>query len=312
MPSRDEPLVIVVGPTAVGKTALSIRLAARFQGEIVSADSRQIYRGMDIGTAKATPAERARVPHHMLDIISPGEWYTVAQYQDAAMQVIAEIHERGRLPFLVGGSGLYVRAIAEGLRIPRVPPDAALRADLEAQAARSPEALHRRLAALDPDAASGIDPRNVRRVIRALEVCLLTGRPISEQQTKRPPAMRKLWIGLTLPRPILYERVDRRVDRMIEEGLVDEVRALAAQGYPWDAPAMTGVGYRQIGAYLRGECTLDDAVRDIKRATRRFIRQQYNWFRLDDPRIHWLESDEEAERTAAKLIEEFLSDEQED
>ncbi len=309
MPSRDKPLVLVVGPTAVGKTALSIHLAERFDGEIVSADSRQIYRGMDIGTAKATPVERARVPHHMLDVASPGERYTVAQYQDAAMQAITEIHGRGRLPFLVGGSGLYVRAIAEGLRIPRVPPDLRLRAELEAQAGRSPEDLHERLKALDSEAACRIDPRNVRRVVRALEVCLLTGKPISEQQTRHPPAMRKLWIGLTLPRPVLYQRVDRRIDRMMESGLVDEVKALSAQGYSWDAPAMTGVGYRQIGAHLRGECSLSDAVRDIKRATRRFIRQQYNWFRLDDPRIRWLESDDEAGGSATGLIERFLHDE---
>lgn len=306
MPSKDKPLILIVGPTAAGKTALSLALAERFGGEIVSADSRQIYRGMDIGTAKATREEQSRVPHHMLDIASPDEWYTVAQFQDAAMQAIAAIHARGRLPFLVGGSGLYVRAVAEGLQIPRVPPSPELRAELEAQAEAHPEALSERLRALDPDAAARIDPRNVRRVVRALEVCLLAGRPISEQQTRHRPALRMLWIGLTLPRPELYRRIDQRVDSMVESGLVDEVRTLAARGYAWDAPAMTGVGYRQIGTYLRGEASLEEAVREIKRATRRFVRQQYNWFRLDDPRIHWLQSDEEAVDSAAVFVEQFL------
>ena len=306
MPSKDKPLILIVGPTAAGKTALSLALAERFGGEIVSADSRQIYCGMDIGTAKATREEQSRVPHHMLDIASPDEWYTVAQFQDAAMQAIAAIHARGRLPFLVGGSGLYVRAVAEGLQIPRVPPSPELRAELEAQAAAHPEALAERLRALDPDAAARIDPRNVRRVVRALEVCLLAGRPISEQQTRHRPALRMLWIGLTLPRPELYRRIDQRVDSMVESGLVDEVRTLAAHGYAWDAPAMTGVGYRQIGTYLRGESSLEEAVREIKRATRRFVRQQYNWFRLDDLRIHWLQSDEEAVDSAAVFVEQFL------
>lgn len=307
MPWESEgPLILIVGPTAVGKTALSIRLAEHFGGEIVSADSRQIYRGMNIGTAKATPEERTRVPHHLLDIVSPDQWYTVAEFQAAATQAIADIHRRGRLPFLVGGSGLYVRAVAEGLEIPRVPPNPQLRAELEGLAAKNPDALRARLAELDPQAAARIDPRNVRRVIRALEVCLATGRPISELQTKRAPDYRMLWIGLTLPREELYQRIDARVERMLELGLVDEVRRLAAQGYSWDAPAMTGVGYRQIGAYLRGECSLDEAVQDIKRATRRFVRQQANWFRQDDPRIHWLRSDEDAETKAAALIQAFL------
>lgn len=304
--ASNGPLILIVGPTAVGKTALAIRLAERFGGEIVSADSRQIYRGMDIGTAKATPEERARVPHHLLDIVSPDRWYTVAEFQQAATEAIAEIHRRGRLPFLVGGSGLYVRAVAEGLEIPRVPPNPEWRAELESIAASDPQALHRRLAALDPDAARRIDPRNVRRVIRALEVCLATGKRISQLQTRRVPGYRMLWIGLTLPRAELYRRVDARVDRMIDLGLVEEVRRLAEQGYSWDAPAMTGVGYRQIGAYLRGECSLDEAVREIKRATRRFVRQQANWFRSDDPRIHWLRSDADAEAKAAALIQAFL------
>jgi tRNA dimethylallyltransferase len=312
MPSKAEgirPLILIVGPTAAGKTALSIQLAEHFGGEIVSADSRQIYRGMDIGTAKASPEEQARVPHHLLDVASPDEWYTVAQYQDAALRAIAGIHARGRVPFLVGGSGLYVRAVADGLQIPRVPPAPELRAELEREAKRSPEGLYGRLRRLDPDAAACIDPRNVRRVIRALEVCLLTGKPISAQQGRQPSSFRSLWIGLTLPRPELYGRIDARVDNMISRGLVEEVRHLAAQDYSWDAPAMTGVGYRQIGAYLRGELTIEESVQEIKRATRRFVRQQYNWFRLDDPRIHWFDSRESMEEQAATLVGAFLGGE---
>ncbi len=285
-------LVAIVGPTAAGKTALSLELAERLGGEIVSADSRQIYRGMDIGSAKATPAEQARAPHHLLDLVDPDQVLTLAEYQRLAYRAIADIHGRGRVPLLVGGSGQHVAAILEGWRIPEVAPQPALRAALAADAAAAgAEALHARLAALDPAAASRIDHRNVRRVIRALEVCLVTGRPISELQRKEPPAYRIVRIGVTRPRPVLYERIDRRVDRMVEAGLVDEVRRLADAGYGWDLPALTGLGYRQIGLYLRGEKTLAEAVALVKQATRRFVQQQYNWFPLDDPAIRWLDPD---------------------
>ncbi len=285
-------LVAIVGPTAAGKTALSLELAERLGGEIVSADSRQIYRGMDIGSAKATPAEQARAPHHLLDLVDPDQVLTLAEYQRLAYRAIADIHGRGRVPLLVGGSGQHVAAILEGWRIPEVAPQPALRAALAADAAAAgAEALHARLAALDPAAASRIDHRNVRRVIRALEVCLVTGRPISELQRKELPAYRIVRIGVTRPRPVLYERIDRRVDRMVEAGLVDEVRRLADAGYGWDLPALTGLGYRQIGLYLRGEKTLAEAVALVKQATRRFVQQQYNWFPLDDPAIRWLDPD---------------------
>lgn len=284
------PLIVIVGPTAAGKTALSVQLAAALDGEIVSADSRQVYRGMDIGTAKATPAERARVPHHLLDVVDPDQVLTLAEYQQMACAAIAEIHGRGRVPFLVGGTGQYVRAVVEGWRIPAVAPRPELRSELEAQAAaEGAEALHARLAALDPTAAARIDPRNVRRVIRALEVCLVTGRPISELQRKNPPPYRIFQLGVTRPRPELYARIDARVEQMIADGLVAEVQGLAAKGYAWDLPAMTGLGYRQIGQYLRGEITLAEAVALIKRQTRRFVQQQYNWFSLDDPAIHWID-----------------------
>ncbi len=293
----DDPLdvrrtvVVIVGPTAAGKTDLSLRLAPARDGEVISADSRQIYRGMDIGTAKPTPAERARVPHHLLDVVDPDQVLTLAEYQRLAYACIAEIQARGRLPFLVGGTGQYVRAVVEGWVIPAVAPDMALRGRLEEQArAEGAEALHRRLASLDPLAAAAIDRRNVRRVIRALEVCLVAGRPISELQRKSPPPYRFVQIGVTRPRPELYAAIEGRVDRMLAAGLVDEVRRLAAAGYAWDLPAMTGLGYRQIGQYLRGEITLEEAVALIKRATRRFVQQQYNWFALTDPEIRWVDT----------------------
>jgi tRNA dimethylallyltransferase len=289
---RRSSLVVVVGPTAAGKTELAIALAEALGGEIISADSRQIYRGMDIGTAKATAEQRARVPHHLLDIVDPDQALTLAEYQRLALEAIARVQARGSLALLVGGTGQYVRAVVEGWRIPSVAPDWALRATLEAEAAaRGPEALHGRLAALDPSAAARIDYRNVRRVIRALEVCLVSGCPISELQTRQPPPWRVLWLGVTRPRAELYARIDARVDRMIAGGLVEEVRRLAEAGYDWGLPAMTGLGYRQIGAYLRGEIDLPAAIALIKRGTRRFVQQQRNWFPPDDPAIRWSDPD---------------------
>jgi tRNA dimethylallyltransferase len=287
---RPSSLVVIVGPTAAGKTALSIELAEAAGGEIISADSRQIYRGMDIGTAKATAEERARAPHHLLDLVAPDQVLTLAEYQGLAYDAIAGILERGRLPFLVGGTGQYIHAVIEGWRIPEVAPQPELRAELEAKAnAEGAEALHAWLATLDPIAAARIDYRNIRRVIRALEVCLVTGRPITEQQRKNPPPFTILQIGVTRPRPELYARIDARVDQMIEAGLVAEVRRLVDAGYVFDLPAMTGLGYRQIGEHLLREATLEEAIARIKQGTRRFVQQQYNWFRLADPTIHWID-----------------------
>jgi tRNA dimethylallyltransferase len=283
-------LLVIVGPTAVGKTALAIRLGQALGGEVVSADSRQIYRYMDIGTAKATPAERAALPHHLIDVVEPDGELTLAHYQRMASVAIGEIAARGRLPMLVGGTGLYVRAVTEGWTVPEVPPDPALRAQLACDAAEQGNAaLHARLAAVDPLAAQRIDARNVRRVIRALEVYEALGQPISSLQHKASPGYQMLTIGLTMPREALYARVDARIDRMLADGLVDEVRGLVARGYSYDLPALSALGYQQIGQYLRGEVTLDEAVTLIMRHTRRLVRQQYNWFRLADPSIRWFD-----------------------
>ncbi len=297
--SQISNLVVVVGPTAVGKTALAIELAQRFDGEIVSADSRQIYRGMDIGTAKPTPQEQARVSHHLIDVVAPDEPYTLANYQAQAYAAIDGILARGKRPFLVGGTGLYVRAVVEGLRIPRVPPNQELRAQL---AQEESAALYERLRALDPDAAARIDPRNVRRTIRALEVCLTTGDKFSDLGRASPPPYSITQIGLTLPRPELYARIDARVERMMADGLVAEVEALAAQGYGWELPSMSGLGYREIGEYLRGQVSLDEAVANIKRDTHDFVRRQYAWFRLRDERIQWFE-DAEVEKIVELIAE---------
>ena len=219
---RLPPLIVLLGPTAVGKTALSLGLCEQFSGEIISADSRQIYRMMDIGTAKATPAEQARAPHHLIDIRRPDEPLTLAEYQRLAYQTIDKIHGRGNIPFLVGGTALYVRAVVDGLRIPEVPPNPELRAELEAfLETEGREALFQRLEQTDPATAAVIDGRNPRRVLRALEIFLITGRPKVELEGKDPPPYRTLLIGLSRNRAQLYERIDQRVDEMIAQGLVE-------------------------------------------------------------------------------------------
>jgi tRNA dimethylallyltransferase len=288
--TTDAPLIVIVGPTGVGKSALALELARVLPSEVISADSRQIYTGLDIGTAKVTPAEQAQVPHHLIDCVAPDEDFSLAEYQEQAYACLVGIWQRGRWPLLVGGTGQYVRAVVEGWRIPRVPPDPELRAELYAEAEqKGGPALYARLLALDPGAADLIDARNVRRVVRALEVCLATGRPFSEQRGKDPPPYDVLQVGLTMERQALYARVDARIQSMIERGLVDEVRSLVERGYDWTLPAMSSLGYIQFKGYLEGTASLSECVALTKKATRRFIRQQYNWFRLGDPRIRWID-----------------------
>jgi tRNA dimethylallyltransferase len=286
------PLIVVIGPTAVGKTALAVELAQALDGEIVSADSRQLYRFMDIGTAKPTSAERGRAPHHLLDVVNPDETLTLAAYLMLANSAITEIYQRGNLPLLVGGTGQYVTALLEGWNVPRVPPNADLRADLEAFAAeQGSQALHDRLRAADPTAAETIDYRNVRRVIRALEVIDATGQTFSEQQRKTPPPYDVRYYGLTMDRERLYARADTRVDTMMREGFLDEVRALLARGYDRHLPSMSGLGYAQLVAHLLDSIPLETAIANARIATHDFIRRQYTWFRGHDSGILWHNSE---------------------
>jgi tRNA dimethylallyltransferase len=280
-------LLVIVGPTAVGKTALSLVLARHFDGEIISADSRLFYRGLDIGTAKPSPEEQAAVPHHLIDVCRPDETLTLAEYQRRAYTAIDAIQQRGRLPILVGGTGQYVRAVVEGWGIPAVAPQKALRRSLEKLG--GPE-LARWLQHLDREAAARIDPRNVRRLIRALEVTLVSGRAVSELRRRKPPPYDIFTIGLTCERERLYRRIDERVEQMMAAGLLDEVKALRAAGYGRKLPAMSGLGYRQLWAYLEGKMDLTLAVERIKFETHRFVRQQYTWFRPDNPTIHWFDA----------------------
>ena len=296
------PLVAIIGPTGVGKTALSIRLCRRCYGEAVSADSRQIYRGMDIGTAKASPAEQAAAPHHLLDVRAPDEVLTLAEYQQMAYATIDAIHGRARVPVLVGGTALYVRAVVEGLRIPEVPPDPALRAELEAELARAGvDALFRRLATLDPLTAQQIDAANPRRVLRALEIFLITGQPKVLLEGATSPPYRVLLVGLNQARERLYARLDARVDAMLAGGLIEETQRLLAAGYSPRLPSMTSLGYREMTAYLRGEIDLETAVQRMKHETHRFVRHQSTSFRkMRD--IHWFDIDD----TPPEDIEAFV------
>lgn len=279
-------VLVILGPTAVGKTSLSLQIAQQFGGEIISADSRLFYRGMDIGTAKPSAAEQTLVPHHLIDICNPDETLTLGEYQRLAYQTIDAVLANGRLPILVGGTGQYIKAVVEGWGIPEVAPQPALRDALEALG--GPE-LARWLQLLDPVAAEKIDARNVRRVIRALEVTLVTGKPISELQRKTPPPYNIHMIGLIRERESLYQRIDQRVDQMMASGLLAELGGLRDVGYGRSIPAMSGLGYQQLWAYLAGEMTLEESVERIKFETHRFARQQNTWFRQDDPRIDWFD-----------------------
>ncbi|WP_019534171.1 tRNA (adenosine(37)-N6)-dimethylallyltransferase MiaA [Paenibacillus ginsengihumi] len=286
-----EKLLVLVGPTAVGKTKLSLTLAERYDAEIISGDSMQVYRGMDIGTAKATTEERARVPHHMIDIHDPDYPFSVAEFQQRTEGLIRDINGRGKLPFIVGGTGLYIESVCYRFQFGQGGSDEAFRAEMQAYAeARGAEALHARLREVDPEMAEKLHPNDLRRVIRALEVHHLTGERLSEQlkgQKKQTPYELCI-IGLTMDRALLYNRIEKRIDQMIEEGLVDEVRSLLNRGYGKDLVSMQGLGYKEIALFLEGRCTLDEAVELLKRNTRRFAKRQLSWFRhMQD--IQWVD-----------------------
>jgi tRNA dimethylallyltransferase len=294
-------LVVIVGPTAVGKTATSIAVARMLDAEIVSADSRYLYIGMDIGTAKPSLAERGGVPHHLIDVTTPDRPWSLAQFQGAALEAITSIHARGRLALMVGGTGQYVRAIIEGWQVPPGQVGGPVRAQLEQSLAEEGLAsLTTRLRQIDPDSAAQIDLRNPRRVIRALEVVLTTGQSFVAQRRRGQPPFAVTMFGLRLPRSELYARIDARINGMMSAGLLDEVRRLRALGYDWQLPAMSALGYRQLGEHLRGEVTLAEAVTRIRSATRRFVRRQANWFKPNDPAIHWIDAENDAATAIAR------------
>lgn len=304
---EKQPLVAVLGPTASGKSTLALRLAETFDGEIVSADSRLLYHGMDIGTAKPTPTERARVVHHLIGVTTPDAPYDLARWKADAISAIAEIHGRGHLPFLVGGTAQWTTALLDGWEPPTVPPDPDFRAVMEERARNEGvESLLIELATRDPAAAARTGP-NLRRIIRALEVIRATGAPFSAQRGRSATSYRDLRLGLSLPRDVLYTRIDARADAMLAAGLVDEVRALLDAGYAPSLPALSGIGYRQVAEYLQGGTTLKTMCERIKQATHRYARHQMTWLRRDET-IVWLDAQNEHQlpHEATEAIRRFL------
>jgi tRNA dimethylallyltransferase len=303
------PLIVICGATATGKTALSIELSRRFDGEVINADSRYFYRGMDIGVAKPTIAERRGVPHHLIDILDldDPEGMSLAVFQKLAFAVIDDVLDRGKVPFLAGGTPLYINAVVENWRIPEVPPDERFRARI-AQEIESIglEPVVERLRAVDPVTAerSGANPR---RVIRALEIYEATGRPMSELEGKNPPRHKSLELGLSMPRERLYQAIDDRVDDQIAQGLEREVRTLLESGVPRSNPAFSALGYRQLFPVIDGEVSLADAIQTIKHDTHRYVRHQETWLRRN-PRIVWLDVTEPGwQEKAAETIDRFLA-----
>ncbi|MBN1460655.1 MAG: tRNA (adenosine(37)-N6)-dimethylallyltransferase MiaA [Armatimonadetes bacterium] len=295
MTNSDARLLAIVGPTATGKSEVGLLLAERLDGEIVSADSMQIYRGMDIGTAKPTGEQRARVPHHLIDLLEPDEAFSVSDYRARAEAALADIWRRGHQPILVGGSGLYVRAVLQEMDFSDVPPNPELRQELQREARdRGSQALHRRLEDVDPATAARLHPNDTKRIIRALEVFAGGGAPapsLGSVDRGRAARYNTRQFGLSLGREELYRRIDERVDRMIAAGLVEEVRALLERGCDESLTSMKGLGYAQLLPHVRGEVSLDEAVRVLKRDTRRFAKRQFTWFRAD-PVIEWIDVEE--------------------
>lgn len=302
-----KPLIVIVGPTAVGKTELSVRLAKKLDGEIVSADSRLFYKGMDIGTAKPTQVEMDDVPHHLINIAEPDDEWSLARYLPRAQDIINDILARGNIPFLVGGTGQYVQAVVEGWDLPGIKPDPLLRQILSEWAAEiGTNGIRSRLEILDLDAAANIDGPNLRRMVRALEVILSSGKKFSSQKNKKGSMFRILQIGLIRPREELYQRIDIRIDRMIEEGLIQEVQTHLEAGHSRELPSMSAIGYKQIAAHLSGEISIDEAIRQIRSKTRKYVRQQANWFKQNDENIKWFSAADDPFKEILTEIQHFL------
>lgn len=307
--SAPVTLIAVVGPTAVGKTALAIQLAQSFGGEIVNADSRQVYIGMDIGTAKPTADELRSARHHLIDIRPPDLPLSLGEYLPLARDCISDIAGRRKLPILCGGTGQYVWAMLEGWDVPAIPPDAGFRAQLEQRAAaEGTPVLWNELNVVDPQRAVSIGPHNTRRIIRALEILHSTGEQVRAARRSAEPPYRALIIGLTAERADLYRRIDDRFDMMMSQGLLDEARRLAAAGYELGDGPLSGVGYTQLGQYLAGEISLDEAIARSKSRTHRLVRRQYTWFKPSDRRIKWLDATHELPiAEATRRVERFLA-----
>lgn len=287
-----KPLIILTGPTAVGKTKLSIALAKAVNGEIISADSMQVYQHMDIGTAKIMPKEMDNVPHHLVDVLSPMEDFNIVRFQQMAKQAMEEIYQKGKIPILVGGTGFYIQAVLYDIDFTESEEDSGYREELwEIARTEGEETLHQMLREVDPKAAEEIHPNNVKRVIRALEFYKSTGTPISEhneEQKKKESPYQFLYLVLNQDRAILYERIEKRIDQMLQQGLVEEVKSLKEMGCQKDMVSMKGLGYKEILAYLDGETSLDEAVDILKRDTRRFAKRQLTWFRREKEPV-WIE-----------------------
>jgi tRNA dimethylallyltransferase len=308
-----KPLVILVGPTAVGKTAASIGLAKALNGEIISGDSMQIFKGLDIGTAKITKEEMQGVPHHLIDIKEPWETFSVAEFKRLADEAIADIHDRGKLPIIVGGTGFYINSVLYEYHFGEADTDEAYRVELEQYAeAHGNEALWNILQEKDPDSAAKLHSNDTKRVIRALEVLHVTGIPASERQStvdKQTMRYNAVYIALNMPREVLYDRINRRVDIMIQDGLEAEVRTALANGVAQDALSMTSIGYRQMIEYFNEEISFERAVELIKRDTRHFAKRQLTWFR-HDPNIQWVDkwgkTDEQVEAELLAIVHDKL------
>ncbi len=309
-PIASTPVVFIVGPTAVGKSNLAIALARQFGGEIINADSRQVYRSMDIGTAKPTLAAQAQARHHLLDFLEPNESFDLASFLDLAHQSILDISSRSNLPVVAGGTGQYIWALIEGWRVPEVPPNPSFRRlKLEEVERNGPLSVYQQLQDVDPARAAQLDSRNFRRVIRALEVHYHAQHSIQAPEPKHQPLENRLIIGLTIEREALYRRMDQRVDQMLTSGLLEEVRKLASKGYQLGQGPLSSPGYRELGLYLAGEISLDEAVQRTKFQTHRLARRQYTWFKLQDERINWLDgSASSLEFEAAHLVRNYLSE----
>lgn len=295
--------VVILGPTAAGKTEVAINVANALHGEIISADSRQFYQGMDIGTAKPILSERRGIPHHLLDIVPPDGEFNLSDFKSAVKVLVGDITARGRLPLIVGGTGQYIRALLSGWEIPATPPNEAMRKALGSWVDQiGALRMHQRLAKIDPQAAEVIEYQNVRRTIRAWEVILTTGQRFSDLRVRKDSDFDALQIGIRRPREALYARIDDRIQAMLDAGLIAEVAGLMAKGYSLDLPSMSAIGYREIAAYLSGQISLDEAIVLMKRNTRTYVRRQANWFKENDPAIKWVDySDEVSELVISRL-----------